>query len=458
MRYTLGNILSGFRTPVGKIQLAHGIRRALSDTSALLRTPVGRGQFMRGVHRRTWPVLGRMAASYRRNLVKETRIVAVVGSFGKTTTMRAVTFSLGMQPHRDAYHNAWHWLARSIFRIRPGDRHAVIEVGIDKVGQMAMYASIVRPDITVVTTVGSEHNRSLGTLEVTRAEKSQMVGALPSSGIAVLNGDDPNVRWMKGLTKARVVTFGMEQFNDVYASHVVLDWPKGTKFKVHSDGQVCDFFVRLIGRHMVYPVLAATAVALVEGFDLGQIAERLEALTPTPRRLEPVQLPNGAFLLLDCEKAPLETIEGAFDILSEVPARRRIVVLGEVSEPVGSQGPIYRHLGERITQVASKAILVCGKKSFRSYSAGATRSGFPPHALVNVGNDVLKAAEALKGDLGPGDVVLIKGRDNQHLDRVRLALAGRTVRCDIDDCDARTVVCESCPMLERGWKGLRVVI
>jgi len=413
---------------------------------------------MRGVHRRTWPVLGRMAASYRKNLVKETRVVAVVGSCGKTTTMRAATFSLGMQPHPDAHRNAWDRLARSIFRIRPGDRHAVIEVGIDKIGQMAMYASVVRPDITVVTAIGSEHNRSLGTPEVTRAEKSHMVRALPSSGAAVLNGDDPNVRWMKDLTRARVVTFGVDKTNDVHASHIVLDWPKGTKFKVHSDGQIRDFCVRLIGRHMVYPVLAAVAVALVEGFDLDQVAERLEGLTPTARRLEPVQLPNGAFLLLDCEKAPLETIESAFDILAEIPARRRIVVLGEVSEPLGSQGPIYRHLGERIAQVASKAVLVCGKNSFKSYAVGAKRRGFPAHALVSAGNDVLKAAEVLKGDLGPGDVVLIKGRDNQRLDRVWLTLAGRSVRCDIDDCDSRGVICESCPMLERGWEGLRVVI
>ncbi|MBW1743272.1 MAG: hypothetical protein JRJ47_07550, partial [Deltaproteobacteria bacterium] len=151
-------------------------------------------------------------------------------------------------------------------------------------------------------------------------------------------------------------------------------------------------------------------------------------------------------------------IEGAFDILSEIPARRRIIVLGEVSEPLGSQGPIYRHLGERIPQVASKAILVCGTNSSKSYSGGAKRSGFPPQALVRVGNDVLKAVEALEGDLGPGDVVLIKGRDNQRLDRVWLALAGRTVRCDIDDCDTKAVECVSCPMLERGWKGLRVVI
>lgn len=458
MRYTVENICAGFRSPAGKMRIARGIRYALRDTHDLLRTPIGRAQCIRGLHRRAWPVLGRMAASYRRHLVQDTRIVAVVGSSGKTTTMRAATFSVGRRPHPDAERNAWDSLARAIFRIRPGDRHAVIEVGIDKVGQMAMYASVLRPDITVVTAIGSEHNRSLGTLEVTRAEKSLMVRALPISGAAVLNGDDPNVLWMKGLTRARVVTFGMDKANDVRATHIVFDWPKGMKLKVHAFGQVRDLYVRLIGRHMVYPVLAAIGLALVEGFDLDQIAERLKGMTPTPRRLEPVQLPNGAFMLLDCEKAPIETIEAAFDTLSEIPARRRIIVLGEVSEPPGSQGPIYRHLGERISQVASKAILVCRKNSFKSYAGGATGSGFSRHALVHAGTDVLKAAEALRGDLGPGDVVLIKGRDTQRLDRVWLALAGRTVRCDVDDCDTKAVACESCPMLERGWEGLRVII
>jgi UDP-N-acetylmuramoyl-tripeptide--D-alanyl-D-alanine ligase len=458
MRYTLQNILAGFCSPAGKIQIASGIRYALRDTSGLLRTPVGRSQFIGGLRRRTWPVLGRMAALYRRHWVKDTRIVAVVGSCGKTTTMRAVSHSLGIPHHPMGHRNAWDWLARSIFRIRPGDRHAVVEVGIDKVGQMLVYANVVRPDVTVVTAIGSEHNRSLGTPEVTRAEKSLMVRALPVSGVAILNGDDPNVLWMKGLTRARVVTFGMDKANDVRASHIVPDWPKGTRFKVHLDGRVRDFHIRLTGRHMVYAALAGIAVAFVEGVDLDQVAERLGRLTPTPRRLEPVQLANGAFMLLDCEKAPLETIEAAFDTLSEIPARRRIVVLGEVSEPPGSQGPVYRHLGERISQVASKAILVCRKKSFRSYAGGARRGGFPPHALVDAGDNVLKAAEALRGDLGPGDVVLVKGRDTQRLDRVWLSLAGRTVRCDIDDCDVRAVVCESCPMLERGWKRLRVVI
>ena len=79
-------------------------------------------------------------------------------------------------------------------------------------------------------------------------------------------------------------------------------------------------------------------------------------------------------------------------------------------------------------------------------------------ALFNAGGSVLKAAELLQTQLRPDDTVLIKGRDTQRLERVSLLLKGRKVRCDIGFCDTRIVACEECPMLERGWNGLRVVI
>src|SRR5690349_17967781 len=103
----------------------------LRDLPALLRTPVGRVQFLNGLFcYRAWPLLASAAAIYRRTLVRRTRLVAVVGSFGKTTTTRAVTTALGMTPHRWSGLNHFGFVAAAIFRIRPGQRHAVVEVGI----------------------------------------------------------------------------------------------------------------------------------------------------------------------------------------------------------------------------------------------------------------------------------------------------------------------------------------
>jgi UDP-N-acetylmuramoyl-tripeptide--D-alanyl-D-alanine ligase len=431
------------------------MRYTWKDFPALLRTPLGRSQFIFGVWYRSWPLLSRLATLHRRTLVRNTHVVAVVGSFGKSTTVRAVLTALGGQVHPDFDLNAFSSIARAVLRIRPRDRHAVIEAGIDHPGQMADYARVIRPDITVVTSIGSEHNRSLLTLEATRAEKSEMVRILPPSGIAVLNGDDPNVLWMKSRTRVRVITFGVHETNDIRASDITLDWPNGTRFKLHAGSETRDVRIRLIGKNMVYPILAAVAVSLAEGFTLDQVIPALEGMPPTSGRLEPIRLENGTFILRDDYKSSLETIHSALDAFSEIPAKRRIVVLGEVSEPPGSQGPIYRQIGERIAKIASYAIFIGG--NYKRYAAGAARGGLRRDALINAERSVLKAVEALRGHLRPGDVVLIKGRDTERLDRVALLLMGRTVRCDIDFCRAE-VRCERCPMLERGWGGLKVVI
>jgi UDP-N-acetylmuramoyl-tripeptide--D-alanyl-D-alanine ligase len=397
---------------------------------------------------RYWPILLRAATLYRRVIVRNTRAVVVVGSYGKSTTTRAVTRALGRKVHRHAIVNAEHQVARAVLRIRPWDRHAVIEVGIAVPGQMAIHAGLTRPDVTVVTSIGSEHNRSLKTLESTRNEKADMVRVLRPSGIAVLNGDDPNVLWMRSQTRARVITFGFAESNDVRASDVVLNWPTGMRFTVHAGNQKCPIQTRLLGKHMAYPILAAVAVALTEGFTMDEIAPALDNLAPTPGRMETVGLANGAILVRDDFKSGFETIQAALDALAEVPARRRTVILGEVTEPPGSEGPIYRDLGARLARAASRAIFIGRTNAWRPLANGAKSAGLPADALIHV-ESVRRALAALPEDLGPHDVVLVKGRDTQRLGRVTLALTGRTVGCDIIVCNAR-VGCGSCPMLERG--------
>jgi len=188
---------------------------------------------------------------------------------------------------------------------------------------MRRYAQMIRPDIAMVTAIGSDHNRSLQNLEVTRSEKSKMVQRLRASGIAVLNGDDPNVVWMKSQTPVQVITCGINQEKDVRASDIALDWPTGTRSKFSVNGQTLDLKVRLIGRHMIYPILAAAAVASAEGFTLDRILQSLSELAPTARRMQPVQPPNGAIILWDDYKSGSETSETAFDVLAEIPASRK---------------------------------------------------------------------------------------------------------------------------------------
>jgi UDP-N-acetylmuramoyl-tripeptide--D-alanyl-D-alanine ligase len=375
-------------------------------------------------------------------------MIAVVGSLGKTTTSVAVGTALGV-PVLWRVPNTRFRLAPTLLRIHPWQRYSVIEVG--NPSRMHRNAQIVRPDVVVVTSIASEHNRGLGSLDHIRDKKAQILHGLRRGGLVVLNGDDHRVQAMANLTDERVLTFGFGAGNNIRARELSLDWPHGTRLEVDVGGAPLKLRVLLLGRVMAYPILAAITVAWAEGLPLDEVVRVLEAMAPPPGRLQLVELPDGVWMIRDEFKSTLETIDAALDLLAEVPGRR-IAVLGEISEPPGSQGPHYRRLGERLGAIVSRAVIVASKKSFRSYAVGATGAGLPRAALVHV-LGVDEAVEAVRADLRPGDVVLVKGRDTQRLDRVALALQGRAIGCRIDFCRLTTTRCEGCPMLELGWQG-----
>lgn len=434
------------------------MRYRLSDLPALLSTPLGRMQFKVGLYHAAWPLLSRAASVYRRTLLTNTCIIAVVGSYGKSTTARAISKVLTGDSERVNKRNSFSFLARTLLNLSRADRCGVLEVGINKPGQMSAYSSMIRPDIVVVTSIGSEHGRSLKTLERAREEKAVMVRALSPGAVAVLNGDDPNVLWMKGETGARVLTYGLDKANDIRASAIKFDWPRGMSFILHAEGGSHQVRTRLFGAHYVYPVLAAVAVALARGDGIKDAVGSIEGLTPTTGRMQPVLLENGAYLLRDDFKSSYETVEVAVEAFAKVPAKRRFVVIGDISEPPGKQGPLYKEIGTRLATIADRVVVMGTRRSFERYSAGMAPGKRRKEIFISAGRSIGKAAEILRDDLGPGDVVLIKGRDTQRLERVAFLLSGRPVGCDITFCDAISTRCEGCPMLERGWGKRRVVI
>jgi UDP-N-acetylmuramoyl-tripeptide--D-alanyl-D-alanine ligase len=438
--------------PIPSLYSARAVPRRLSALAALLQTPAGRRLLQLRLWARGYPLLARLGRAYRRSLVRRTRLVAVVGSFGKTTTTAALRAALALPPHQHGRGNSGSSLPLNLLSVRPGDRHAVLEVGIDGPGQMAPYRRLLQPDVVVVTSIGSEHRSSLGSLQTTRQEKAEMLRALPPSGLAVLNGDDPNVRWMAGQTRARLITCGLGPDNEVRATDLQLDWPHGQRFTLRAAGQAYPLRIRLLGQHQLFSILAAAAVALAERLPPERFLPALAALPPTSGRLSPLALPNGAWLLRDDIKSSLETIDAALDLLAEIPASRKTVVIGDVSEPPGSQGPIYRRLGERLAGIADRVIVV-GDQHQR-YASGAVRAGLSRQAIVKAGHDPLLAASLAGQALRPGDLVFVKGRDVQRLERVALALAGRPVRCALPICRLpQQLSCADCAMLERGWAG-----
>ncbi len=411
-----------------------------------------RAELQRRVGNRLWPVLGYVARGYRVTLGRRPRVVAVIGSVGKTTTMRTVAAVIGRPVSRPALlnMNSRAGVGRALLGVRPWQPRAVLEVGILAPGQMRRQAATVRPDVVVVTAIAHDHWESFRSLDAIRDEKAEMIRALGRAGTVVLNADDPNVRWMAGQTRARVVLAGEAADAEVRATDVAFDWPDGMTFTARIGEQAWPIRTRLMGRHMIFPALAAIAVAYVEGVSIDAAAAAVGSVEPTPGRMQTMILPSGAVVIRDEFKGTRDAWMAALDALAEVPARRRIVVFGEISEVSGNQD--YRDIGQRLGFV-DRAIFVSTTKNFQLYRAGATAGGLDRDRIQHARNYV-EALQLLDGDLGEGDVVLIRGRWQQALGRIGLALAGEDVQCRADPCPFKRMLCDVCPMLNQPFTGL----
>ena len=205
---------------------------------------------------------------------------------------------------------------------------------------------------------------------------------------------------------------------------------------------------KLVGRHMVYCLLAAVAVGLSEGVDIGTILQAIEDMSPTLHRLHALQSLTGAGILIDDYKMTFETVEKALDTLAEIPARRKTVVLGEVYDPPNGEDEAYNYIGERVAQIAGNLVFVGGDDTYRSLCQGAARVGTAQLTMFHAHRSVHQAAEHVGNELMPQDLVLVKGFESQRLDRIGLILAGREVMCNRPKCKAPiTLECSECPLL-----------
>jgi len=403
-----------------------------------------------------WQVIDRgqrichwIARAHRVVLSRHKRVVMVVGTYGKTTTTRAVAAVLGLPPDPWLERNAnclglvaWSLLRQPVWR-----RYAAIEAGIGEPGSMRGLARTLRPQVVVVTCIGSEHIQSFRNTEHLRSEKAEAVRSLGAHDTAVLNFDDPNVAWMASQTRARVIRYGFDPAWEIHVKTWEQDWPHGMRLTVSVRGEEIAIRARLIGKNSIYALLAAIAVGVAEGLPAALAVERVAALPPTPGRLQPMPLPSGATALCDDYKGSVETVHAALDFLADIPARRRIVVLGGLDSPPNPQRRYYRAVAEHVCRVADHVIVV--GYTYREYVGELRRGQGDGRRLsgFEVASRTAEAVALLQKIVGPGDVVLVKGQKSQNLRRIVLALQGREVRCAVDACRLHLQQCDNCPLL-----------
>lgn len=343
-------------------------------------------------------------------------VIGVTGSVGKTSARRAIAAVLAahaptFQSRRSF--NSLLGLPVAMARLAEEQRYAVLEYGSDRPGEIASLAALFPPAIAVVTAVGEAHLRTLGDLRGVAAEKGALVAALPPEGLAILNGDDPRVAAMAASAPA-TLRYGLGAGNDLRAEAVRYSLD-GTAMRLRLGGEVAELRVPLLGEPAVYTALAAAAVGVASGLGLAACIGPLAALEPAAGRLRPLPGRGGCTLIDDSFSAAPPSARAALRTLAALPARRRIAVIGALSDlPPGHEEPFYRELGALAAHCADALVL---KGDWGATAAAAARTARPdlPIAVVDT---AAAAVAALPANLGPGDLVLVKGGAEARMERV----------------------------------------
>jgi UDP-N-acetylmuramoyl-tripeptide--D-alanyl-D-alanine ligase len=375
--------------------------------------------------------LAKLAAAVAAELIAGgLRVIGITGSSGKTSTkdlIAAVLRPLGevVAPPGSFNNELGHpW---TVLRATGDTDFLVLEMSARHRGNISALAQIAPPSIAVVLNVGTAHLGEFGSREVIAQTKGELVEALPASGVAILNADDPMVAAMAAKTSARVVTVGLAGMADVRAEDVELDDLARPRFTLRTPRGSVAVRLAVHGEHQVGNALCAAAVALECGASLQQVANALAGASPASRhRMEVRTSADGVTVINDAYNANPDSMRAGLQALAVMASsgrqKRSWAVLGEMGE-LGEES-ITEH--DRIGRLAvrldiSRLIVVGTGRPMSAMHQGAVMEGsWGPEAIAVP--DAAAALDLLRAELRPGDVVLVKASNAAGLGALAEAL------------------------------------
>ena len=362
--------------------------------------------------------LGAIAAGWRQRF--DPLVVGVTGSIAKTSTKEAVAAVLGAAfrtLRSEGNQNNEIGLPLTLLRLGPDHGAAVLEMGMYAGGEIADLAQMARPEIGLVTWVHGVHLSRMGSLAAIEQAKGELVEALPSDGVAILNQDDRRVRRMAERTAARVVTYGLSSDADVGADEVSSAGFEGMRFTLRlpptRGGRPTRIPARIpgLGKLSVHNALAGAAVGHAAGMDPAVIVHALASGWSASHRGQVIKL-GRVTLIDDSYNASPPSVTAALDLLAGLPGRR-VAVLGEMLELGKGSASGHREVG--MAAAATVDLLVVVGSGAAGIAAGARAGGLDPSRILEA-RDREAALDLLRARLRDGDVVLVKASRGVELD------------------------------------------
>jgi len=355
---------------------------------------------------------------------------AITGSVGKTTTKEMVYHILTLRHEAlktEGNLNNLIGLPLTLLGLEDHHSRAVVELGMNRPGEIARLTQIADPDVGVITEVGEVHLQGLGNLLGVARAKLEMAQEMNDEALLVINGDNALLRDMAGKYGRKLICFGFGAENDVRALEVQgvnLQWQE---FILAYGNQKTAVRLKVPGRHNVMNALAAAGLCIGMGEDLGVIAQGLSRFTGMEGRFQIIGLPTDITLVDDTYNSNPVSLKAALKVTSELSKQGRdlFIGLGDMLELGQEAERAHVEAGKWVAQLRPR-LFVCLGQYAHEMVRGALNGGLSRDNIVVAGT-VQEMACAIEQGIGSGSVVLLKGSRMMRLEKVK-----DMIRCKLE--------------------------
>ena len=344
--------------------------------------------------------------------------IAVTGSTGKTTTkdmLHAIFSEKYKTIKTQGNYNNHIGLPLTIFSIEEDHEAGIFEMGMRGLGEIDLLASILRPDVGVITNIGLSHVENLGTRENILKAKLEITNYFAEHGLLIVNGDDEFLRNLAhNELDYNVVTVGFTSGCDAKIGTVKDFGEEGIRFDLEVQEKTESIAIRTPGRHNAYNASLAIATGLVYDIDVMTAAKGLSAMGQLDKRLC-VQSVNGFKIIDDTYNASPDSMMAALDVLASINGGRKLAILADMLELGDFSENYHLEVGSYAASKGIDLLIAVGEKAKGIY-LGALDSMTPDRAKYFETRESL--LEILDAITLPGDVILVKGSRSMAMDQV----------------------------------------
>ena len=362
----------------------------------------------------TLTALGRIAKFHRNRFSPLT--VGITGTNGKTTTKELVYAVLSAKYNtlrNTKNYNNEIGVPFTLLQMDSSHEAAVIEMGMNHTGEIERLSKIVQPDIAVITNVGAGHLEFLGSVENVAHAKSEILAGMKSGAALVANKETECFHLVEKHAadhNARLITYGLEPGADFRPDSFAM-----TRESVAVTYRGRKISVPLYGRHNVYNLMAAIAVAEIAGVDLSDAASKLSSFENVGGRSEIID--RGYVLINDTYNSnPLSSLYALESVCDVFPERKKTAVLADMKELGELAGLYHMKVGEFVASRKFNQLLLFGEMS-EYYEKGASAAGMNPERIKKFETKD-QIVEFLSSGLCEKDVVLVKGSRSMKMEDV----------------------------------------